>query len=352
MLLGTTAQAGPKDKKKKGKHAHDEVSLTMQLPKKGKRFSKRQRKQLRKIALHLKAHPELGQITIVGHTDVRGKAARNQKLSLKRAKAVKKFLVKLGVSPDRLVAEGKGSTELKNPKKNKKAHRQNQRIELIAAAAVAPVAAPIPAPVAEEPPAPPAEELAAADSATTSQTTTAPAAAASEAEPWLDAPAITPAAPPAPEKAAEVIPEKIPEPTRPKAGAMDIKTQTATPIKTTAPQVIEEPSPDRTALWVSLGVTLAATLAAVTQGTMAASKADELDTLFVGTTQYENTISESQSMALVSDISIGVAAIGLASAIWYFFDDDVDDSATQVGAAVTPTGASVFLRMPLGGDEL
>ena len=131
---------------------------------------------------------------------------------------------------------------------------------------------------------------------------------------------------------------------------MDIKPQTATPIQATAPKAVEEPSVDRTALWVSLGITVAASVAAATQGSMAATKADELDALFVGTSDYERTLSESQSMALVSDISIGVAAIGLATVIWYFFNGDVDESSPQVGAAVTPTGGSVFLQMPLGGD--
>ncbi|MBT6432855.1 MAG: hypothetical protein HOK28_07175, partial [Deltaproteobacteria bacterium] len=55
-------------------------------------------------------------------------------------------------------------------------------------------------------------------------------------------------------------------------------------------------------------------------------------------------------LALISDISMAVGIIGLATSLWYFFDDDVDESSTQVGAVVTPQGASVFLRMPLGGD--
>ena len=59
----------------------------------------------------------------------------------------------------------------------------------------------------------------------------------------------------------------------PKAGAMDIKTKTATPIKPVTPQVTEQPGPDRTALWVSLGFTVAGAVAAAAQGTMAAAKA-------------------------------------------------------------------------------
>ena len=90
MLMGLPSHAG---KKKKGKHA--KVSLTIQLPKKGKGFTRPQRKKLRKIAIHLKAHPELGNITVVGHTDSRGKAPMNLKLSLLQSRLI--ILMKLKI---------------------------------------------------------------------------------------------------------------------------------------------------------------------------------------------------------------------------------------------------------------
>lgn len=48
---------------------------------------------------------------IVGHTDSKGSAAYNQKLSLKRAAVVKKLIVKDGVKASRLSFEGRGESE-------------------------------------------------------------------------------------------------------------------------------------------------------------------------------------------------------------------------------------------------
>ena len=52
---------------------------------------------------------------IEGHTDAKGRADYNMKLSERRAFAVRNMLVERGVETQRLVASGKGSTELANP---------------------------------------------------------------------------------------------------------------------------------------------------------------------------------------------------------------------------------------------
>ncbi len=106
-------------------------SMTMRVGKKSKSFSKQQRKRLRKIANYLINNPQLGSFIIVGHTDNRGKSKVNKKLSLKRAKSVKRVLVKFGVSAKRLSVEGRGSSEPKFKNKTKKGRRRNQRVELI-----------------------------------------------------------------------------------------------------------------------------------------------------------------------------------------------------------------------------
>jgi hypothetical protein len=332
MLLGMPTHAG---KKKKGKHA--EISMTLQVAKKGKSFSKPQRKQLRKIAIHLKAHPELGKITIVGHTDSRGKSAMNQKLSLKRAEGVKAMLIKLGVNPERLVAEGKGSTALKNPKKSKRAHRQNQRVELIPAPAAVAGAEAAPAPKEPEAPAtvetaPPAPKVVAVAPATPPPKVAKPKKTKAQAK--------------------KPIPQRIEEPIRPKAGAMTARkavTKTAKPV--IAPVIAIQAPPSNAPLWIASGVTVASATAAIVLGAAASSKADKLDTFVIGTNDYQDTRDSSAQLALISDISMAVGIIGLATTLWYFFDDGVDEASTQVGAVVTPTGASVFLRMPFGGDE-
>ena len=50
-------------------------------------------------------------ILAIGHTDRIGSKAYNQKLSVRRAEAVKKYLVDKGIAPNRIYAEGKGKTQ-------------------------------------------------------------------------------------------------------------------------------------------------------------------------------------------------------------------------------------------------
>ncbi len=51
---------------------------------------------------------------VEGHTDAKGSASYNQKLSLMRASAVRDILISQGVTEARVQAAGKGSTELAN----------------------------------------------------------------------------------------------------------------------------------------------------------------------------------------------------------------------------------------------
>ncbi len=50
-------------------------------------------------------------ILAIGHADRIGSAGYNQKLSVRRAEAVKKYLVDKGIAPNRVYAEGKGETQ-------------------------------------------------------------------------------------------------------------------------------------------------------------------------------------------------------------------------------------------------
>ncbi len=65
---------------------------------------------------HALNSPELApsKFAVEGHTDAKGQADYNQKLSQQRAEAVQAFLVKNGVTVARLTAAGKGSTQLAN----------------------------------------------------------------------------------------------------------------------------------------------------------------------------------------------------------------------------------------------
>jgi OOP family OmpA-OmpF porin len=51
-------------------------------------------------------------IIAIGHTDPIGALAYNQKLSVRRAEAVKAYLVSKGIEPNRIYTEGKGPSQL------------------------------------------------------------------------------------------------------------------------------------------------------------------------------------------------------------------------------------------------
>ena len=87
---------------------------------------------LKGIAQKLKedeAYKEL-KIVIQGHTDNRGKAKKNLKLSDRRAKAVMKQLTKFGVAKDRIKAIGLGSTCPVDDNATADGREMNRRIEM------------------------------------------------------------------------------------------------------------------------------------------------------------------------------------------------------------------------------
>jgi len=65
---------------------------------------------------------------IEGHTDAKGSASFNDKLSLERAQAVVKFMQHKQITPERLVAEGKGFRELLMP--DKPQAMENRRVRI------------------------------------------------------------------------------------------------------------------------------------------------------------------------------------------------------------------------------
>ena len=59
----------------------------------------------------MKAHPEVEMVLITGHTDRIGSDRYNQKLSERRANAVKKYLMSKGIAENRLHTVGKGEAQ-------------------------------------------------------------------------------------------------------------------------------------------------------------------------------------------------------------------------------------------------
>ncbi|WP_043400535.1 OmpA family protein [Archangium violaceum] len=88
-------------------------------------------KMLDQVAKILQQHPEVDQMVIEGHTDDRGNAEANRKLSLARAEAVKGYLVKKGVEPSRLEAKGFGPDRPIDSNKTEKGRAANRRVEFI-----------------------------------------------------------------------------------------------------------------------------------------------------------------------------------------------------------------------------
>ena len=69
-------------------------------------------------------------IVAVGHTDSVGTDAYNQKLSIRRAESVKKYLVSQGIEAKRIYVEGKGESQPVADNKTKEGRAKNRRVQI------------------------------------------------------------------------------------------------------------------------------------------------------------------------------------------------------------------------------
>jgi outer membrane protein OmpA-like peptidoglycan-associated protein len=88
------------------------------------------REKLAKAAGILLAYPGL-QVHVEGHADATGRPAFNERLSRQRAHAVRDYLVRQGLPPDRVTATGHGSSRPIASNDTRSGRQQNRRVELI-----------------------------------------------------------------------------------------------------------------------------------------------------------------------------------------------------------------------------
>lgn len=86
--------------------------------------------KLRLIAQRLLDNPQVD-AEIVGHTDSTGSNKYNQKLGLKRANAVKNWLVKQGVESSRILTSSKGESQPIATNKTKAGRAKNRRAVVV-----------------------------------------------------------------------------------------------------------------------------------------------------------------------------------------------------------------------------
>lgn len=78
----------------------------------------------------LQAHPD-AEVLVVGHTDDRGSAAVNERISLQRAEAVKVALVSRGIDGSRIRVEGAGPSQPVADNRTEEGRSRNRRVELV-----------------------------------------------------------------------------------------------------------------------------------------------------------------------------------------------------------------------------
>ncbi len=93
-------------------------------------ISKGSAKVLDRVVEVLKKYPNLI-IELHGHTDYRANNDYNQRLGMNRAKSVRNYLLKKGISPSRMTIKSFGEEELKKPGSEKLDHARNRRVEII-----------------------------------------------------------------------------------------------------------------------------------------------------------------------------------------------------------------------------
>jgi len=86
---------------------------------------------LDEVAQVLTQHPEMTKVEVQGHTDNRGSAALNKKLSQARADSVRKALVQRGIAAERLVTKGYGPDKPIDENSTDEGRQKNRRVQFV-----------------------------------------------------------------------------------------------------------------------------------------------------------------------------------------------------------------------------
>lgn len=86
---------------------------------------------LSQVARVMIEHPEILTVSVEGHADERGSDSHNLDLSTRRARAVLEFLVKAGVSAQRLESRGFGESRPIAEGSDEEAWAKNRRVEFV-----------------------------------------------------------------------------------------------------------------------------------------------------------------------------------------------------------------------------
>ncbi len=86
---------------------------------------------LDEVSALLVAHPDITLVRVEGHTDARGSATTNRRLSQGRADSVRQYLIDHGVAAERLIAQGFGEDAPLVEGNSEAAWEQNRRVEFM-----------------------------------------------------------------------------------------------------------------------------------------------------------------------------------------------------------------------------
>lgn len=105
------------------------MSFTLYFESGNDEFTEQSKQEVKRLLAEM-ARREAPDITVIGHTDLVGPDRSNDALSLQRAERVRSILVRMGISPERVLTAGRGKREPLVPTANGVSEPRNRRVEI------------------------------------------------------------------------------------------------------------------------------------------------------------------------------------------------------------------------------